>query len=104
MVTFIQPYVNEAQNCGLQVTDTEKLLNLTLASDKSGLQVICSSPSNHPSNFNLWLMHCNGFQVAVHAIGDKANDLILDVFESVNSANGVRDRRFRVTFLAEIIG
>ena len=36
------------------------------------------------------------FQVAMHAIGDKANDLILDIYESVVSTNGMRDRRFRV--------
>ena len=36
------------------------------------------------------------FQVAIHAIGDRANDLILDMYESVASANGERDRRFRV--------
>lgn len=35
-------------------------------------------------------------QVAIHAIGDKANDLILNMYESVFSTNGVRDRRFRV--------
>ena len=32
----------------------------------------------------------------MHAIGDKANDLILDIYESVVSTNGMRDRRFRV--------
>lgn len=36
------------------------------------------------------------FQVAIHAIGDKANDMILDMYESVASKNGKRDRRFRV--------
>lgn len=39
------------------------------------------------------------FQVAIHAIGDKANDMILDIYGSVASTNGMRDRRFRVTFL-----
>jgi len=34
-------------------------------------------------------------QVAVHAIGDRANALLLDVFDSVALANGPRDRRFR---------
>ena len=33
-----------------------------------------------------------GLQVAVHAIGDRANDLILDIFESVARAGGKRDR------------
>lgn len=35
-------------------------------------------------------------KVAIHAIGDKANDMILDMYESVAAANGERDRRFRV--------
>jgi predicted amidohydrolase YtcJ len=34
--------------------------------------------------------------VAVHAIGDRANRLQLDVFERVARANGPRDRRFRI--------
>ena len=41
----------------------------------------------------------DSFQVAVHAIGDKANDLILDMYESVGSTNGMRDRRFRVNLV-----
>lgn len=35
-------------------------------------------------------------QVAVHAIGDRANALLLDTFDSVMVANGPRDRRFRI--------
>ena len=34
--------------------------------------------------------------VAVHAIGDQANDDILDIYEEVAKLNGARDRRFRV--------
>lgn len=37
-----------------------------------------------------------GFQLAVHAIGDRANSLVLDAFEKAVRANGPRDRRFRV--------
>lgn len=37
-------------------------------------------------------------KVAIHAIGDKANDLVLDLYHSVASSNGIRDRRFRVLF------
>jgi len=37
-----------------------------------------------------------GLQVAIHAIGDRANSLILDVFERAAAANGPRDRRWRV--------
>jgi predicted amidohydrolase YtcJ len=37
-----------------------------------------------------------GLQVAVHAIGDRANAILLDVFEQAMSRNGPRDRRWRV--------
>ncbi len=37
-----------------------------------------------------------GLQVVVHAIGDKANDTILSIFEEVARTNGARDRRFRI--------
>ncbi|GMN51481.1 hypothetical protein TIFTF001_020637 [Ficus carica] len=69
---FYEPYVDEPQNYGVQTMDYEKLINMTMASDSSGLQV------------------------AIHAIGDKANDLILDMYEKVISENGIRDRRFRI--------
>ncbi|XP_050381624.1 protein LONG AFTER FAR-RED 3 isoform X2 [Argentina anserina] len=69
---FYEPYVDEPHNHGLLVGDYESLHNLTLASDRVGLQV------------------------AIHAIGDRANDLILDMYESVILENGVRDRRFRI--------
>ncbi|KAK6933977.1 Amidohydrolase 3 [Dillenia turbinata] len=66
-----EPYIDEPNNYGLQVTDPETLFNLTLAADYAGLQI------------------------AVHAIGDRANDLILDMYESVISANVMRERRHR---------
>lgn len=37
-----------------------------------------------------------GLQVMIHAIGDRANDLILTMFEQVSRDNGDRDRRFRI--------
>jgi predicted amidohydrolase YtcJ len=37
-----------------------------------------------------------GLQVAVHAIGERANRLLLDIYDSVARAHGPRDRRFRV--------
>ncbi|XP_057496079.1 protein LONG AFTER FAR-RED 3 isoform X2 [Actinidia eriantha] len=69
---FYEPYIDDPQNCGLQVMDMESLLNMTIASDKSELQI------------------------AIHAIGDRANDLILDMYKSVVSTNRMRDRRFRI--------
>ncbi len=37
-----------------------------------------------------------GLQVAVHAIGDRANAVILDIFEKVIARHGPRDRRWRI--------
>jgi predicted amidohydrolase YtcJ len=37
-----------------------------------------------------------GLQVAVHAIGDKANHMVLGMYEEAGRQNGVRDRRFRI--------
>lgn len=37
-----------------------------------------------------------GLQVMIHAIGDKANDQILSLFETAIRENGDRDRRFRI--------
>ena len=38
----------------------------------------------------------DGFQLAFHAIGDRANHIALDTFAAVIAANGERDRRDRV--------
>ncbi len=37
-----------------------------------------------------------GIQVAIHAIGDRANGLLLDLFEKAAAADGPRDRRWRI--------
>jgi len=37
-----------------------------------------------------------GLQVTIHAIGDRANHAILDLFERAEHENGPRDRRFRI--------
>jgi predicted amidohydrolase YtcJ len=37
-----------------------------------------------------------GFQVSTHAIGEKANALVLDAYERVEREDGPRDRRFRI--------
>ncbi|TXG60976.1 hypothetical protein EZV62_012339 [Acer yangbiense] len=68
---FHEPYADEPDNYGLQVMEIESLFNMTMSSDKSGLQV------------------------AIHAIGDRANDLVLDIYKSV-ATTGMRDRRFRI--------
>lgn len=35
-------------------------------------------------------------QVMIHAIGDRANDQVLQIFEQVTAQNGPRERRFRI--------
>ncbi|MGH7522229.1 MAG: amidohydrolase [Gemmatimonadales bacterium] len=37
-----------------------------------------------------------GLQLAVHAIGDRANAILLAIYDSVARAHGARDRRFRI--------
>jgi predicted amidohydrolase YtcJ len=37
-----------------------------------------------------------GFQVIVHAIGDRANAVVLDIFEKLQQARGAHDRRPRI--------
>ncbi|CAO2820608.1 unnamed protein product [Amaranthus hypochondriacus] len=69
---FYEPYADDPENTGLQVAELDDLTNMTIHSDKSGLQV------------------------AIHCIGDKANGLVLDMYELVASVNGERDRRFRI--------
>ena len=69
---FHQPYLDDPKSTGLTITDTIDLRNWVIGADKAGLHV------------------------AVHAIGDRANDFILSVYQEAEKINGSRDRRFRV--------
>lgn len=69
---FFEPYLDEPTQSGLMVTHADSLRRWIASADSAGLQVV------------------------VHAIGERANALLLDIFESVTSANGPRDRRFRI--------
>ena len=69
---FYDPYDDEPSTTGLMVTDTAELRESILAADAAELHVI------------------------VHAIGDNANDWLLDVFAEARERHGSRDRRFRV--------
>jgi predicted amidohydrolase YtcJ len=53
---------------------------------------------NTPEDLHRWINGADGagLHVMVHAIGDRANALLLDVFARVARENGPRDRRFRV--------
>jgi predicted amidohydrolase YtcJ len=69
---FEQPFTDAPTDRGLFVTPPEDLHRFVSGADQAGLHV------------------------AVHAIGDRANATLLDIFERVARENGPRDRRFRV--------
>ena len=45
-----------------------------------------------------WLYEADnaGLQAAIHAIGDRAINFLLDTYERIGNENGARDRRFRI--------
>ncbi len=69
---FYDPYADDPGTSGLLTTDTASLRSWALAGDQAGLQLI------------------------IHAIGDQANDWLLDVYEGAIERNGPGDRRFRI--------
>lgn len=72
---FFEPYLDDPKSSGLpgeEMFPESKMRDHILRADKAGLQV------------------------AIHAIGDKANKTILDMFAEVEKTNGTRDRRFRI--------
>jgi predicted amidohydrolase YtcJ len=69
---FYEPYKDAPATKGLLVTPEDSLRARIGAADSAGLQV------------------------AVHAIGERANGLLLQIYDSVAQAHGPRDRRFRI--------
>lgn len=69
---FYEPYADDPTTRGIIVTDPADLRRWMEGADKAGLQV------------------------TAHAIGDEANDIVLDTMAAVAAANGPRDRRFRI--------
>ena len=69
---MFNPYLDAPTTRGLFVTPEDSLRQWIGGADSAGLQVV------------------------VHAIGDRANALLLDIFDSVATAHGPRDRRFRI--------
>ncbi|MGH7970194.1 MAG: amidohydrolase, partial [Limisphaerales bacterium] len=67
----------------------------TDAPDSSGIP---SDELNHPYEMYQALREADnaGLQLAVHAIGDRANKTVLDFFEKLEQDNGRRDRRLRI--------
>lgn len=53
---------------------------------------------NTPEDLYRWISGADkaGLHVLVHAIGDRANGLLLDTYDRVARENGARDRRFRI--------
>jgi predicted amidohydrolase YtcJ len=69
---FYDPYADDPSTSGLLTTDTASLRQWALAGDEAGLQLI------------------------IHAIGDQANDWLLDLYQEALEVNGPGDRRFRI--------
>jgi predicted amidohydrolase YtcJ len=69
---FYQPYNDAPETFGLMVTPEDSLRAWIGAADSAKLQV------------------------AVHAIGERANGMLLQIYDSVAKAHGPRDRRFRI--------
>ncbi len=64
-------------------------------SDSAGYRGLMRQPE---SDMRAWVgaADSSGLQIAVHAIGDRANAVILAIYDSVARAHGARDRRLRV--------
>jgi predicted amidohydrolase YtcJ len=69
---FFEPYVDDPSTSGLEVTPTDSMRSWIGAADSAGLQVV------------------------VHAIGERANATLIDIYDSIAAAHGPRDRRFRI--------
>jgi predicted amidohydrolase YtcJ len=63
--------------------------------DSAGYHGLLQNPE---ADMATWIGNADsaGLQVAVHAIGDRANAMLLAIYDSVARAHGGRDRRFRV--------
>ena len=69
---MLAPYTDDPATSGILRVDPAKLTRMAIERDRAG------------------------FQIAFHAIGDRANRVALDTYAAVRAANGSRDRRDRV--------
>jgi predicted amidohydrolase YtcJ len=69
---FYEPYDDDPSTTGVPTTPEDSMRAWVGAADSAGLQVV------------------------VHAIGERANGILLSIFDSVSRAHGAKDRRFRV--------
>jgi predicted amidohydrolase YtcJ len=69
---FLAPYADDPSTRGIPLLTQEKLNLLVLRADRTG------------------------FQIGVHAIGDEANDMVLNAYALARRINGIRDSRHRI--------
>jgi hypothetical protein len=69
---MLAPYSDDPATSGILRMEPEELQQMSIERDRAG------------------------FQLAFHAIGDRANRVALDVFTAVRTVNGARDRRDRI--------
>lgn len=69
---MFEPYVTNDKVTGVYVTEPDTMRAMVRSADAAGLNV------------------------CIHAIGDQANAVLLDIYATVAKQNGIRDRRFRI--------
>jgi predicted amidohydrolase YtcJ len=69
---MFDPFTDNPSTSGLAMMSYEKFEKMVIAADKSG------------------------FQIGVHAIGDKGNNWVLNAYEKAEQLNGKRDSRHRI--------
>jgi hypothetical protein len=69
---MLEPYASAPDNKGLLLLDADTLTQMVIERDAAG------------------------FQIGIHAIGDRANRVVLDAFAAAIDRNGRRDSRHRV--------
>ncbi|HST09800.1 MAG TPA: amidohydrolase [Terriglobales bacterium] len=80
---FLEPYADDPTNIGGpsdELTNPDEMFGNMLGGDEAGLQL------------------------AIHAIGDRANRIILDFFDRIEQRNPTRDRRFRIEHAQHVRG
>jgi predicted amidohydrolase YtcJ len=69
---FYKPYLDAPDKVGLPLDEPANIKKQVSGADKANLQIM------------------------IHAIGDRANDEILKIYDQIEKENGTRDRRFRI--------
>lgn len=69
---MFEPYHDDPSTSGLAIWPYEELEKMVITADRMG------------------------FQIGIHAIGDKANNWVLNAFEKAIKVNGKRDSRYRI--------